>query len=159
MSDSWPADELRAWVTIHGDAGFKPPRARVAFLARGWAGWGPKWLSWTYEPPGVKDVQTAEALALLYGFRGSLWTWTPRIPGGVRGFFLRNDNLGVIQRLQAGSGGVSGIAACICDKLLDEAARAGAKLHAKHVPGHSQADSTAAWMNRAVDQRAHLRGR
>lgn len=137
------------WITVHSDASLSREGASFAFACR--SSYFPLHLRLAGELPGVRDVNIAEALAMLYGIRAALWTWAPIFD--VEGFFLRSDSLVTVNCLSARHPPKNAALADVQREL--RAACRPFRIHAKHVKGHqSSANSTAAYMNNLCDRLA-----
>ena len=140
---------IEEWsVTIHGDAGFKEGYGRWAWFCRSSL---PPFKVEGVSEGSCKNVQIAEARALLVGVREALRTWPPKgTPDSV--LFVRSDNLGVIEDISARRSRVQEIG-----ELLS-IVPANVRIDARHVKGHNVDKSTATWVNRRVDAMSNLRG-
>lgn len=138
----------REWsVTVHGDAGWKDGIGRWAWFCRSHL--PPELIEGTDQGP-CQNSGVAEARALLWGVRAAFATWPPPSTPGT--LFLRSDNKGVLDCLSLQRDNFEDMVA------LRALIPAHLTLNVKHVPGHQRANTTAAWVNRRVDQASHLRG-
>lgn len=159
---AWDPDELRRWITVHADGGFRDGRGRAGFLLR--SSFAPFRIVGARDiPKPVPDSTTAEAVAILYGIRAALATWGPDGAAGfdvdgIGGFFVRSDSLACVEYLNSGRGNLCSAARAALDAALD--LTGGYGLNVKHVCGHGRdANPSAAWANARADEAANLRGR
>lgn len=165
--DKWPDEKMRLWVTLYADAGWKDGRTRVGFIARNSR--APCWLNGNGEA-NVDNSEAGEALAVLFGLRRILETWTP-----VEGVFLRIDCKNLANKLEfnpldpffkrfdkyAGDTGkilrgVRDLCAVSGPKVGDVQRRL--HLNVRHVRAHGrEPDQVRRWMNEQADILGNMR--
>lgn len=168
MKREWPPEKMRLWVTLYADAGWKDGRTKVGFIAR--SSREPRWLNGTGEA-NVDSSEAGEALAVLFGLRRVLETWTP-----VEGVFLRSDCQGLVRKLDfqpcdasyarfdhhAGDTGriLRGIRDLCQTSGLEvfEGHRRPLRLLVRHVRAHGrEKDQVRRWMNEQADILGNMR--
>ena len=168
----WPKSKMIRWVTVYTDAGWKEGYAQVGCIARG--GVAPYWLTGTGSGSCTSST-AAEAIAVLHALRYVGAHFSP--PGGLEGFFVRSDNLSVVEMLQRyfdksvrgrgevrrelvlrrGFGELSDtrLALSFIFELCHER---GYEVQAKHVRAHGrEPDRVRRWMNERADRLGNLR--
>lgn len=156
-------------MTIYTDAGWKEGRCRVGYIARGTV--HPCWKTGAGEAD-IDSVVSAEALAILYALREVGASFVH--PRGLEGFFIRSDNLEVVNLLRSGTNPRKGYT-----NRRDQLAKFGDShmgrvlsgiygvmdannwsLHVRHVRGHGKAEtSKQRWMNARADEQGNMRRR
>jgi hypothetical protein len=135
-------------LTIHGDAGFKSGIGRWAWMCRHHL---PPFRVVGVEQAPIRDVNAAEAMAILRGAEAGLNQW---VPSGAGTVFVRSDNTAVLGDLDSRSPRMDEV------RRIREFLRTHPKLrvHLKHIPAHGKARGTAGWSNQLVDEMSNLRG-
>lgn len=165
MGEKWPKEKMERWVTVYTDAGWKEGHAKLGFIARGTV--APVWLSGN-RMVEVPSVATAEAAAVLHALSEVAKAFTH--PRGLEGFFLRSDNLQVVQALQAQTQGrkrqrlaLERIREAKLRQMIEHTFHVCRErewsLLVKHVLAHGrEADRKRRWMNARADKLGNMRG-